>query len=770
MALPRKQGNAFDIASLLIALLRSAGVESRYVYGTALVPSEQVMNWVGGAKTPEVAQQILGQGGIPNTGLVSGGKVSTIRLEHVWVEAWIKYHPERGIDHVGGASEGDSWVPLDASFKQYTFTEGMDLQEAVPFDAEALVTAAQQGAEVNEAEGWVRNVNQAATESQFKAYQQQLKNYLEQQNNGQSTVGDVLGTTRIQINPLPYLAGTLPYRVQATANRFAEIPENLRAKFRYRIYASQNDRYYGGDPILDFEAPTATLTGKKVTLTWVAADESQQKALEALLPTPQPGQQLDPNDLPRTIPASIRLKPQIRVEGELKAEGTAQNVGNEPIGAGAFTRYGTQNWDESVDQLIVGQQTAIGLSIQGISQSQLDRLKARMEQTKGTLEAAQNLPEGERAGALQGLTGEHITGDLLTATIWGYFAGLQSYGTIAASQAEMIDLPGLSYGVFHAQVKVNQLYGIVTTGVSFQGLNIDIGHLRHIRWVKDDNPQSAINAKPELTQNGKTATQNRWIAYNRARGQHSSAMEHAVPEQFWVDRNQCRYADENGQIKNPALPDCGQAVSAVKAIAIAQSQGQKIYTITQQNASTALAKLPIGGSVGQEIRNAVLSGKEVTVHEKPINAFGWSGYGYTVIDPETGAGGYVIEGGGNGGEMADDNTDDTSTLGKLYSWLTTIVPSFLKKLGGAILGGFFGFLEALYKLGDCDSKYTLVVITAYSVITLTIFSLLSSVIVGAFIAGIAFWVITIAISSLVSYAVSFLIDAADSSPVCNGRE
>ncbi|MDR3351797.1 MAG: hypothetical protein LBO00_02020 [Zoogloeaceae bacterium] len=122
------------------------------------------------------------------------------------------------------------------------------------------------------------------------------------------------------------------------------------------------------------------------------------------------------------------------------------------------------------------------------------------------------------------------------------------------SQAEMIDLSGLSYGVFHAQVKVNQLYGIVTTGVSFQGLNIDIGHLRHIRWVKDDNPQSAINNKPELTQNGKTATQNRWIAYNRARGQHSSAMEHAVPEQFWVDRNQCRYADENGQIKNPALP------------------------------------------------------------------------------------------------------------------------------------------------------------------------------------------------------------------------
>ncbi|MDR2450274.1 MAG: hypothetical protein LBE85_00535, partial [Candidatus Accumulibacter sp.] len=65
-----------------------------------------------------------------------------IRMEHVWVEAWIRYHPDRGTEHVGGISEGDSWVPLDASFKQYAYTQKMDLQDAVPFDAEALLNAA----------------------------------------------------------------------------------------------------------------------------------------------------------------------------------------------------------------------------------------------------------------------------------------------------------------------------------------------------------------------------------------------------------------------------------------------------------------------------------------------------------------------------------------------------------------------------------------------------------------------------------------------------
>jgi len=182
---------------------------------------------------------------------------------------------------------------------------------------------------------------------------------------------------------------------------------------------------------------------------------------------------------------------------------------------------------------------------------------------------------------------------------------------------------------------------------------MDIGHLRHVRWVKDDDPKSQINDKPELKQNNKSAAQNRWIAYNKMRGQYASAMEHVAPEAFWVDKTKCSHTDENGRIQNPTLNPCAEAISAVKAIAIAQSEGQKIYTINKQNAQTALAKLPIGGEVGSEIRNAVNAGKEVTVHEKSINKHGWKGFGYIVIDPETGAGAYIIEGNGNEGKQID---------------------------------------------------------------------------------------------------------------------
>ncbi len=647
--LDKKSGNAVDTASLLIALLRASNIPARYATGQVDIPTAQALNWVGGAQTVDAAQQIWGQGGVQSTALMSGAQTKALRIQHTWVQALIQYHPGRGARHTPGQSQPDTWVPLDASYKQYTFKTGMDLQTAVPLDAQALLSAAQQGADTNPAEGWVRNLNTAALQSQLSNYQARLKTYIDSQNAGQSTVGDVLGQKTATIDPLPYLAGSLPYRIKTRSQTYSELPDSQRTHFKYEIYTDARSAAWGNSPLLSWQAPTAALAGKKLTLAWVAASAADEAAIKALIPTPPPGQQLDPSQLPRGLSSSIHLKPELRLDGTPVASGPGMGAGSEPVGQGGYTRYGQQDWDETQDPLIAGQQTAIGLSIQGISQAQLQTLKTRMEATKQKLEQAQAAPEAQRPAILQGLTGEHLTGDLLTATIWGYFAALQSHGAIASAQAQMIDRPALSYGLFHAQVKPHKLYGIVTTGITFQGLNMDIGHLRHTRWVKNDDPQAQINNKPELTANGKPAAQNRWIAYNKMRGQYASAMEHAVPEQFWVDKSQCRYTDEQGQIKNPTQQDCAQAVSAVKAIAIAQAQGQKIYTINQSNAATALPKLPVGGTVGQEIQSAVQAGKEVTVHEKPISAHGFTGYGYTITDPETGAGAYLIEGRGNGG-------------------------------------------------------------------------------------------------------------------------
>lgn len=100
---------------------------------------QTVMNWVGGVETPEAALNLLGQGGIAVRGLTQGGRISHISLEHVWVEAWADYIPSRGMKD----RAGDSWIPMGDSFKQYDFSEGVNLSEQMLFDAEALVAQTQ---------------------------------------------------------------------------------------------------------------------------------------------------------------------------------------------------------------------------------------------------------------------------------------------------------------------------------------------------------------------------------------------------------------------------------------------------------------------------------------------------------------------------------------------------------------------------------------------------------------------------------------------------
>src|SRR3989344_4011810 len=93
-----------------------------------------------------------------------------------------------------------------------------------------------------------------------------------------------------------------------------------------------------------------------------------------------------------------------------------------------------------------------------------------------------------------------------------------------------------------------------------------------------------------------------------------------------------------------------QGFSAVKALQIAASQGQRIYHIKPQNQAQALPNLHLDGLAMQEITTALATGKEVIAHTDRISVPGWIGEGYILFDPVTGAGAYKITGGGNGGD------------------------------------------------------------------------------------------------------------------------
>ncbi|MDZ7811551.1 MAG: hypothetical protein U5L11_17695 [Arhodomonas sp.] len=55
----------------------------RYVHGTIDVTADRFRNWAGGFSDIHAAMDYAASGGIPVTGLASGGEVTHVRMEHV---------------------------------------------------------------------------------------------------------------------------------------------------------------------------------------------------------------------------------------------------------------------------------------------------------------------------------------------------------------------------------------------------------------------------------------------------------------------------------------------------------------------------------------------------------------------------------------------------------------------------------------------------------------------------------------------------------------
>jgi hypothetical protein len=194
-----------------------------------------------------------------------------------------------------------------------------------------------------------------------------------------------------------------------------------------------------GNPIFTYQQSLPNLAGKKVTLSFAPSSQADADTIVSFLPKPHAdGTPIQPSELPTSLPAYlIHVTAQLKVEGQVVASGGKYTLGQELVGEGGFTQNGLDGWDISPDgTLVAGQASAIGLNLQGMSAGQLQTLKTRMEQTKAKLQASD----------VTGLTGDLITGDLLTANVWGYFTSVDNLGKLGQGQANTIDLPGLAVG------------------------------------------------------------------------------------------------------------------------------------------------------------------------------------------------------------------------------------------------------------------------------------------------------------------------------------
>jgi len=467
-----------------------------------------------------------------------------------------------------------------------------------------------------------QNLNQTNLQSQLTAYQAQVKAYIDSQK-ANATVGDVLGTQTIVQQAQPILLGTLPYKTLATGAKMAALPDNLKWKFKTNIYAADgvSDNTI---PLIEINQSTAQLAGKKITLSFVPATQADQDLINSYLPKAHAdGTPIQLNELPTSLPGYLlKMKAEFRIDGQVVAQ-TSQSftMGSEVKQSNQYYKPADSAWVGGEDNdITVGEYNAIGIDLQGIGAQQLKALQAKLADTKAKLTQFQQ--NTSNTNLINGLTKEDLGGDIVQAGIVSYFAQVDASDKLSARTAGTVvsyRLP--SYGRFLTAAQTHYWYGIAKK-VSFPGVVMDVDYLFQQAEAKDAIAPTRVN-------------------FMRQIGSAASAAEHAVPELM--------FADATKPLSDPSQP---QGVSAVKALAVAAAQGQKIYTLTPANQaihSSVLSGLQISADVKNEITNALSAGKEVTVHEKDITVNGWTGCGYTVLDQETGAGAYKIAGGANGG-------------------------------------------------------------------------------------------------------------------------
>jgi len=218
--------------------------------------------------------------------------------------------------------------------------------------------------------------------------------------------------------------------------------------------------------------------------------------------------------------------------------------------------------------------------------------------------------------------------------VQSYFALNDTQDRIAQSSANIVQNRMMSFGTFCTYIQPKQVYGLTTAG-RLSGMMMDIDRMQ--RQVTDkDNVLDSLK--------GFVASQ----------GPRQSANEHLVPEAMFDD---------------PATTEKeAEAISAVKALQIAAhsanasscvgakqcfatpSSGQKIFTITQANIDQVLPQLAHKALIIQDVKDAVAAGKIVIISQSTMSYKGWTGAGYSIVDPNTGAGAYLI-GGGAWGDM-----------------------------------------------------------------------------------------------------------------------
>ena len=251
--LVHRSGNDYDLASLMIALLRVSGIPARYATGIIEMSVDAANSWLG-VEDGATAGSILTTAGMEGVSIVDGGgDVVAVRCRRVWVEAHIPYTNYRGIDNDG---TGKMWIPMDPAFAQYDYQAALDIPKEMGFDAEVFVN------------DYIASVNVPTLVELFK---QDVTDYLAV-NHPTLAYEDILRTRTLRKDGIGFIPGSFPYKVLSRDDEFSVIAANKRYQIRFHIH--------GGGTNLDYTANLPEIAGKQVTISYIGETPADQQIID----------------------------------------------------------------------------------------------------------------------------------------------------------------------------------------------------------------------------------------------------------------------------------------------------------------------------------------------------------------------------------------------------------------------------------------------------------------------------------------------------------
>jgi transglutaminase-like putative cysteine protease len=549
--LQTRHGNAFDTASLLIGLLRASGIPARYVYGTVEIPAASAENWVGNVTVAEAAVSLFDQGGIPVQVVTGGGTVAAIQIEHVWVEAFVDFNPSRGTQN----RTPTTWVPLDASYKQYQYTPGIGVSGAVTLDTATLAGQLSQGATVS-SDG-ITGLNTVPLYGAFTDFTARASSYIASQK-ANATVSDVLGTQSTIFEDLPLLAGALPYKTVAVGGIYSDLPDTLRWRVQYGVYATDFDREQG-NAIASIAQSLPQLVGKRLTLSFTGATSGDSSKLASAL---------NSNPLPLAVNgASTKMMAQLTLDGQVVSSGGSIPLGTALVGGLGIFDPQIGDWEFTADaRVIAGETHSLALVGGSVSPAMLassrDRLAAMADQVS--------------ARQYSGLSQDAYVGEILN------YAALSYATTVAGNSELMCKACGIVGYPLPTIIRVDTSASATTVGglpqrVTFPGVALQVEAIERTAVAVDNNAARAL-------------------AFQRSYGEHASAYTHLLLDSLFTDTTHT-----------------GKAASTVRALAAANMAGEKIFLLTAANSSTIIPQLSVDANTISVLQGAIGAGRSAMI-------------------------------------------------------------------------------------------------------------------------------------------------------------